>query len=161
MHESDDEQRARLAYEASLRALDQQRRSLEEIRSRTGVLLAAASVSASFLGSKAFERHADVIVTCSALAALVITLLSGVLVLTLDEGLTFSLSGSALYAGLAPTCDRAGQHRQLSYWLDGFWTHNERRLQSLNLRFRFTTGALAIQIVLWTLALGATVDAGS
>ena len=158
MHESDDEQRARLAYEASLRALDQQRRSLEEIRSRTGVLLAAASVSASFLGSKAFERHADVIVTCSALAALVLTLLLGILTLTLDEDLAFGLSGSLLHTSLLHIHGRAGQYRYLADWLTAAWNHNQALVNRLNVRFRVMSGALATQIVLWTIALGATVS---
>jgi hypothetical protein len=41
---------ARLAYEASLRSLDKQEELLGELRSRTGLLLAASSVAASFLG---------------------------------------------------------------------------------------------------------------
>jgi hypothetical protein len=44
----------RLAYEAAQRALDKQERLLEELRSRTGLLLAAASLAASFLGREAF-----------------------------------------------------------------------------------------------------------
>jgi hypothetical protein len=46
----------RLAYEAAQRALDKQERLLEELRSRTGLLLAAASLAASFLGREAFAR---------------------------------------------------------------------------------------------------------
>ena len=40
----------RLAYEAAQRALDKQERLIDELRSRTGLLLAAASLAASFLG---------------------------------------------------------------------------------------------------------------
>lgn len=36
-----------LAYEAALRSLDKQERLLEELRARTGVLLAASSIAAS------------------------------------------------------------------------------------------------------------------
>ena len=39
----------RLAYETALRGLDKQEELLRELRSRTGVLLAAASLAASFL----------------------------------------------------------------------------------------------------------------
>jgi hypothetical protein len=48
-------QRARLAYEASLRALEHQQRILEGIRSRTGIVLGAASLTASFLGTRALN----------------------------------------------------------------------------------------------------------
>jgi hypothetical protein len=158
MQESEDEQRARLAYEASLRALDQQRRSLEEIRSRTGVLLAAASICASFLGSKALERHASVIVIVLALTALVMTLLLGILVLTVRERLVFSVSGSELHNRLLVVRTRADQHRYLAEWLTAAWNRNEPSIRSINARLRAMAGALAIQMVLWSLALGVTVS---
>lgn len=40
-----------LAYETALRALDIQERGVEQLRARAGVLLAASSVTASFLGA--------------------------------------------------------------------------------------------------------------
>ena len=48
-----------LAHRAGERALDKQERVLEELRSRTGLLLAAASLAASFLGREAFSRDAS------------------------------------------------------------------------------------------------------
>jgi hypothetical protein len=41
------------AYDLALRAIEQQERRLNELRSRTGTLIAAASVAASLLGSQA------------------------------------------------------------------------------------------------------------
>ncbi|HYV16224.1 MAG TPA: hypothetical protein VE972_09390 [Conexibacter sp.] len=161
MHESEEEQRSRLAYEAALRALDQQRRSLEEIRSRTGVLLAAASVSASFLGSRAFERHADVVTTSLALMMLVLTLLLGILALTVREDLAFSMSGSDIHTVLLGARNRADQHRYIAGWLTAIWARNEPTVELLNARFRTMAGALAIQIVLWALALSGTVSSVS
>jgi lipid-binding SYLF domain-containing protein len=49
---------AEAAYELALRAIDQQERRLNELRSRTGTLIAAASVAASFLGAPA-ARSSD------------------------------------------------------------------------------------------------------
>jgi hypothetical protein len=46
---------SRLAYEASLRSLDKQEQLVQELRGRTGLLLAAASLAASFLGEPALE----------------------------------------------------------------------------------------------------------
>lgn len=45
-----------LAYEVSLRALQRQEEVVEELRSRTGTLLAASSLSASFLGARALDQ---------------------------------------------------------------------------------------------------------
>src|SRR6266576_383300 len=58
---------AQLSYDAALRALDGQERGLEELRARTGTLLAAASLVASFLGAQAIQR-ADSFGTLEALA---------------------------------------------------------------------------------------------
>jgi hypothetical protein len=51
---------ARLAYESALRALDKQEQLLAELRARTGLLLAASSLAASFLGRPALENDAVV-----------------------------------------------------------------------------------------------------
>jgi hypothetical protein len=47
----------RLACEAAQRALDKQERLVDELRSRTGLLLDAASLAASFLGREAFSGN--------------------------------------------------------------------------------------------------------
>lgn len=51
-----------LAYEAALRSLDKQEQVLNELRARTGLLLAASSLAASFLGRPAIERSTPVLV---------------------------------------------------------------------------------------------------
>lgn len=61
----------RLAYEAALRGLDNQERLLEELRARTGVLLAAASIAASFLGQEAFQAPEQRVLVWAALIAFV------------------------------------------------------------------------------------------
>jgi hypothetical protein len=48
----------RLAYDASLRSLDKQEQLLNELRARTGLLLAASSLAASFLGRPAVDDDA-------------------------------------------------------------------------------------------------------
>jgi hypothetical protein len=44
-------------YELALRALAQQEHALTEIRARTGTLLTASSLIASFLGAQAIARN--------------------------------------------------------------------------------------------------------
>jgi hypothetical protein len=44
-------------YELAVRALAQQEQALTEIRSRTGTLLTASSLIASFLGAEAIGRN--------------------------------------------------------------------------------------------------------
>ncbi len=59
--------RYRLAYEEALRSIDHQEATLDELRSRAGLLLAALSVVTSFLGGYAFAsggfRPAAVVAT--------------------------------------------------------------------------------------------------
>jgi hypothetical protein len=90
----------RLAYETSLRGLDKQEELLRELRSRTGVLLAAASLAASFLGSDAFQDPSSVVLVVLALLAFVASIGASVYILTPKEELTFSQAGSRLYEGL-------------------------------------------------------------
>jgi hypothetical protein len=48
---------AELSYDAGVRALDLQERGLEQLRARTGVLLAASSLTASFLGAQTIQHE--------------------------------------------------------------------------------------------------------
>jgi hypothetical protein len=48
--------RKKLAFDESVRALEQQSSALDNLRGRTGVLLTAISLTATFLGAQALER---------------------------------------------------------------------------------------------------------
>jgi hypothetical protein len=94
----------RLAFEAAQRALDKQERLLEELRSRTGILLAAAALGASFLGREAFGEDPARGLAVAALAALVIAIGSSIYVLvTKADRFVFAVVGSGLYEGLCHT----------------------------------------------------------
>ena len=93
----------RLAYEAGLRALDKQEIALEELRRRTGLLLAAAALAASFLGESAF-RDPPWLAAALALGAFLTTMVAALCILVPRANrFTFSLSGPALYTGLSPS----------------------------------------------------------
>jgi hypothetical protein len=82
----------RLAYETALRALDKQEAVLDEIRGRTGILLAASALAAPFLGDSAF-RDPSLILAIVALAAFVLTTGGSIFILLSRPDLVFSLSG--------------------------------------------------------------------
>jgi hypothetical protein len=90
----------RLAYEAALRGLDKQEGYLEELRARTGVLLAASSLAASFLGQQAFQHPHPRGLAIVALVAFVASIGAGVFILLPKKNLTFALAGIGLYEGL-------------------------------------------------------------
>ena len=104
-----------LGYELSLRALERQERTLDELRSRTGLLLAAASLSASFLGARAADAGSGWL-TAAALTMFVVSIMLAAYVLFPEQRFVFSLRGSALIefeaddpGGLAET------YRRLAY----------------------------------------------
>lgn len=58
-----------LSFEAGVRALEAQERAVDQLRARTGLLLAASSLTASFLGGQTVE-HARGLGTLGTLAIL-------------------------------------------------------------------------------------------
>src|SRR3954464_2349783 len=98
--------------ETAVRALAQQEAALEALRARTGTVLTAASVIASFLGGQAIARNGLTIWVGAALAAfsIVVVLSIGGLV---PKRLYFSIDAVAAYrtlssyAGAPRAVDRA------------------------------------------------------
>lgn len=139
----------RLSYEAAQRALDKQERLLEELRSRTGLLLAAASLAASFLGREAFASDPKRGFAFVALIAFLVAVGASVYVLLpKSEKFIFALVGAGLYEGLYEVKDDLAEvYRRLAYDLDRFWDANDREMQKLFRSFRFAAAGLAAEIV--------------
>lgn len=62
-----------LVYSAAQRALDQQSTALSDLRTRTSTLVAAATLSASFLGAAAIGRSAPTWAVVLAMSAFLLT----------------------------------------------------------------------------------------
>jgi len=94
----------RLAFDLSLRALSQQEHVVEELRSRTGTLLAVSSVAASFLGARALDRGMGWIAVC-ALVAFLVSVTSSLYILFPNRRLRFTLTGGVVLRDEYPvTC---------------------------------------------------------
>ncbi len=127
---------AEIAYEASLRRLDKQGHLLDELRARTGLLLAAASLAASFLGRPALDAD-PVVLAALALAAFAVSIGSSVFVLLPKKNLVFALIGSRLFEELYEFANQVPEaQRRLTYDLDRFWESNDRVLQRVLWAFR-------------------------
>jgi hypothetical protein len=139
----------RLAYEAAQRALDKQERLVDELRSRTGLLLAAASLAASFLGREAFGGDPKDGLAILALAAFLLAVAASVYVLLpKGERFVFAMVGAGLYEGLYEVKDDLAEvYRRLAYDLDRFWEDNDVELQKLFRAFRLAALALSVEIV--------------
>ena len=138
----------RLAHDAALRALDKQEGVLEELRARTGVLLAASSLAAAFLGQEAFRDPGAAWLVIVALGAFVAAILACVYILIPKRDLIFAESGAALYEGLYAVRDDIGEvYRRLAYDLDRFWDSNDTTIVRLIRTYRFAAVALVVEIL--------------
>jgi ABC-type transport system involved in cytochrome bd biosynthesis fused ATPase/permease subunit len=70
-----------LTYELSLGALNQQESSLNELRSRTGVLLAATAIAIALLGGRVLDDGARTAIDLAGVALAIFSLLLSVFVL--------------------------------------------------------------------------------
>jgi hypothetical protein len=145
------------AYEAALRALAGQADEFNQMRSRTGTLLAAGSITTSFLGAQAVGHGPLGFFGGAALVAFVSFLLPCIYVLLPKRDFIFSISGTVLYENLYEfRREPAEFYRRLTYWLQGFWEHNQQKIESVTRFFLWGAISLTAQIALWALALRAT-----
>ena len=149
-----------LSYESAVRALEVQERAVDQVRSRTGTLLAVSSLSASFFGAETIQRSGGLgTLGALALISLVASILLCIYVLLPKTGFVFSVSGPAVYERLfAHAADNEEVRRRLTYWLEEYWQANEAKLEDLG-RFYFAAAvALVAQLTFWSWALAATIS---
>lgn len=116
-----------LAYEQSRRAIEQQATTLNELRARTGGLLTAASLVASFLAAQAIDRSGF-----DALAVIATLAFVGVLGLCMSvlwpnrEAWRFRLRATPLLEDFDPSTGRtiADMQRHLATCMEAHWNDN-------------------------------------
>jgi hypothetical protein len=127
------------------------------MRSRTGTLLAAGSITTSFLGAQTLSHGPLDAFGSLALAAFVGFLFPCVYVLLPKDNFRFSVSGAVLYERLYEFRDEPAEYyRRLTYWLDSNWQENQAKMNALTRYFLLGAVFLTAQIVFWAVALGAT-----
>ncbi|HYM55001.1 MAG TPA: hypothetical protein VES97_06540 [Solirubrobacteraceae bacterium] len=144
---------AQLTYEQAQKALEQQERQVDELRQRTGTLLAAAALTASFFGAAALGHDGLAAPVVFAGIALAATVLSGLYVLYPHE-LEFSVDARRLYDDLAP--DQNDPDRLLLRLAFGLRDTRERNGGAVDWLARclaLAAVALIVQIACWTWAL--------
>jgi hypothetical protein len=138
---------AEVAYAASLRRLDKQEQLLDELRARTGLLLAAASLTASFLGTPALDAD-PIALAVLAFTAFAVAIGACLYVLVPKKTLVFALIGSRVYEELFEFRNDVQEvYRRLAYDLDRFWVANDRLMQRVLLGFRTAAWALSAEVV--------------
>ena len=145
-----------VAYEAAVNALTHQSAALDELRARTGVLLAAASVSTAFLGSEALKSS-----NASAFDWLAVVCFFGVgtaavCILWPREGWKFVVDPAILVQSYIEIEDPPGLDkikRDIALHLGNHYKANQKRLNSLFWWFQLGCVLLVVEIVSWLIAL--------
>ena len=143
-----------LAYELSQRMLAQQETRLDELRARTGTLLAASSVATSFLGPRAIDRNGLNTLALLALAAFAGSVIGSVSILILNPRLIFGVRGTRLFEEEYAVEESIGDvHRRLGYWLELFFDRNQPTIDRLYLVYQISAVAVLIEVILWTVKI--------
>lgn len=142
-----------LSYALTAQALAQQERTLAGLRTRAGTVVAAASLSGSFLGSRG--SHGSIgIWAILALIAFVLCLASAIWVL-LPHRFVFAFRGNAL---LAESDHRGVQDVREAYRAAGSWIEphldaNGDKIGDLAQWFTASCVLLAVEVILWTISV--------
>jgi len=136
-----------IAYDNAIRALDKQEKLVEDLRARTGVLLAAASLAVSLLGGRAFADDRPVPLVVAALAALVLAFAGSLLVL-MPRAFVFAVAGPPVYERYYGIRDDPAEiHRRIAYQLHRFWERNEALFVPVDRAFRVAVWSLVVEIL--------------
>jgi hypothetical protein len=138
---------AKLAYEIAFRQVESQSQLLADIRSRTGLLLAASSLTASVIGRPALAAD-PVAPGVLAVAAFGLSIGASIYVVVPKRELVFALSGAGVYERLFEfRLDMPEVHRRLAYDLERLWRRNDRALKPVVRAYRVSAAALALEIL--------------
>jgi hypothetical protein len=148
-----------LAYEEAKRALDAQEAAVNELRSRAGVLIAAAAVTTSFFGSRALT-HSDLDgwawVAIISFALLGLTVLS---ILWPRRDWVFTVNAATFIANYVEHPDGALEvpaiHRDLALHMSASYNANADQLGWLFVAFRSGAILLVGEVASWVVNLSA------
>lgn len=143
-----------LVLELALRSLDQQEREVSELRARTNTLIAAAALTASFLGAAAIREHGG-LSAWSVLALVILVATGGLSLFVLwPRQLSFAFDARATYAELYALLDRVAEAQlRVAYAARDRYQRNKRTIDDLETAFQIAVLTLGLQTVLWAVAL--------
>ena len=142
---------AEAGYELSQSAISEQSERLGELRGRTGTLLAAASLAASFLGGQVIRAGDVGVVGGLALLGYLVCVGACIKVL-LPHRLVFAFRGSALIDAARETGnDLEATLEAATGWFEAFLEDNRIELERLTRWYTIACLALGAEIMLWLL----------
>jgi hypothetical protein len=146
-----------IAYREAVRAIEHQDASLDELRSRAGVLIAATAIVTSFLGGQALD---DADATCLSWIAMAFfagaVIATGVVLLPV-KGWRFVMEADRIVGDYIESSEgplSAGKtYRELALRYAANHQTNEPKLERLQWAFRLGIGLLAMEVLFWILDL--------
>jgi tetrahydromethanopterin S-methyltransferase subunit B len=143
-----------LAYDLAMRSLDQQERTLEELRGRTGALLTATAVTTSFLGARALTGDANHVLGTIGFGFAIASIVLSVYVLAPKSVLEFAISGAAIHDYFAHDATPFPEvQRTLAAWAQYAWDSNQTVIDRLVVWFQRSCIALVAAVAVWCVAL--------
>jgi hypothetical protein len=145
-----------LVYSAAQRALDQQSTALSDLRTRTSTLVAAATLSASFLGAAAIGRGAP---TWAVVLAMVAFLFTGTFAgaVLWRTRVSFAIDADLVQEELVPYReDPAAYLLRAARGLHDVYLENDRIIERREKAFGLALFALGAETLLWALTLALT-----
>jgi hypothetical protein len=141
---------ADLAYELSLRTLSQQEKILDELRARTGILLAATAFVTSFLGARALQDTDLKWLGLLGVAAAVISILICVYVQVESQLRDRRSRGLRIFLSRRRRSARSAPNARVLEWRG---EANQTIVDWLIRCFGIACGGLVMAVLLWSLKL--------
>ncbi len=146
----DADARAQLIHAESVRALDMQSTAVDEIRSRTGVLLAAASVATAFLGATALQHDGFSTVNIAATVVFVLVLVLCLWILSPADDWEFAYNATVLDEHyIAKDVTLSNMYRSMAKGYAESRVLNRERLKWRYRLFGLACFALGADVFLW------------
>lgn len=146
-----------LAFQEGVRRLEHQESSLDELRSRSGTLLAAAALATSFLGAAALpDGQPWTTPVLVAVGAFVATIVACLVVLWPKHDWRFVNDPTKVigdYVEDEPPATMPEIHRDLALHAESNATHNDTKLRWLYWAFDAAAVGLLVQVLAWLIAI--------
>jgi hypothetical protein len=149
--------RTELVYNESVRALQVQSSSLDDLRSRTGILLAALALTASFLGARALDVSGFTTWSWIAVGCFGGSGICCLLILFPWGEWHFTHDANKVIQEFMEEEDEANldeMHREIAETNQKNWTNNNSKLAPLFWLFRLAVLLLVLQVGFWLISLG-------
>lgn len=149
--------RKQLAYEESVRSLQLQSASLDDIRARTGILVSALALSASFLGARSLDLYGFIAWNWAAIVAFAVAGGACLAILWPRGRWKFTSNAKTIIEDVekGEFADVDQMHAFYAKTNQEDWEANSKdRLRWLFWFFRIAVLGLILQVVFWLAALG-------